>query len=278
MANRFYSNTAIATTLSSNITNIATSATFAAVTGYPSSFPYTIVIDEGTALEELCSVTAAAGATLTITRGVDGTTGVAHTAGATMRHVTSARDFTEPQDHMAATAAHGATGVVVGSTNVVTMTNKTFTTPAMTAPTASGDMSGFGPAWTSWTMAWTAATTNPTIGNGTITGRYIQLGKLVVATARISQGTTTSFGSGAYSFSLPVASQSTNSFLRGQPVGGYNDLGAGNYALTPLFVEAQLTASSFRVKAAGTISVFGASDMVATATNEFVFTITYEAA
>src|SRR5690606_36927514 len=33
--------------------------------------------------------------------------------------------------HLAATAAHGATGAVVGTTNVQTLTNKTLTTPTI---------------------------------------------------------------------------------------------------------------------------------------------------
>jgi hypothetical protein len=37
--------------------------------------------------------------------------------------------------HVAATAAHGATGAVVGTTNTQTLTNKTLTSPAITTPT-----------------------------------------------------------------------------------------------------------------------------------------------
>ena len=32
--------------------------------------------------------------------------------------------------------------------------------------------------WQSHTVSWTAATTNPAIGNGTLVGRYIVIGKL----------------------------------------------------------------------------------------------------
>jgi hypothetical protein len=37
--------------------------------------------------------------------------------------------------HIAATAAHGATGAVVGTTNTQTLTNKTLTSPVLTTPT-----------------------------------------------------------------------------------------------------------------------------------------------
>lgn len=66
-------------------------------------------------------------------------------------------------------------------------------------------------AWTSYTPVWTAATTNPAIGNGTITGRWKTLGdNLVIGQINITTSTsgTTTFGSGSYSWSLPVAASS----------------------------------------------------------------------
>jgi hypothetical protein len=65
------------------------------LSGYPAQFPYTAIIDPDTASEEVVEVTAAAGTTLTVTRGVDGTSAVSHNAGAVFRHGVSARDFDE---------------------------------------------------------------------------------------------------------------------------------------------------------------------------------------
>lgn len=126
MANRYYSNTAVNTTLTAGVTNVATVIPVAAVTGFPVSFPYTCVIDYGTPSEELVSVTGAAGLNLTVVRGHDSTTAVTHSSGATFKHVASAQDFREPQDHIAATAAHGATGAVVGLSNAQVLSNKTM--------------------------------------------------------------------------------------------------------------------------------------------------------
>lgn len=50
---------------------------------------------------------------------------------------------------------------------------------------------------------WTAFTTNPTIGNGTILGRWREFGDLVWVWVSITMGTTTTFGSGFYSVGLP---------------------------------------------------------------------------
>lgn len=61
-------------------------------------------------------------------------------------------------------------------------------------------------AWTSYTPAWTSTGTAPAIGNGTITGAYQQVGKMVLG-FRISIvfGSTTTYGTGNYLLSLPVA-------------------------------------------------------------------------
>jgi hypothetical protein len=54
-----------------------------------------------------------------------------------------------------------------------------------------------------WTPVWTGNTTNPSLGNGTITGSYTRIGRLINATIRLTIGSTTTFGSGNYYFSLP---------------------------------------------------------------------------
>lgn len=62
-----------------------------------------------------------------------------------------------------------------------------------------------GDAWTAYTPTWTANTTNPVIGNGTITGAARAVGKDISFRITIVAGTTTTWGSGAYRFSYPVA-------------------------------------------------------------------------
>jgi hypothetical protein len=130
--NRYYSSTAVDTTLTGAATSSGTTITVAAVSGFPASYPYTLALDYDTSSEELVNVTAAAGTTLTIVRGQDGTSGVSHDAGAAVKHVISGRDLREPQEHIAASSAiHGVTGSVVGTTDTQTLSNKTLTTPTI---------------------------------------------------------------------------------------------------------------------------------------------------
>lgn len=83
--------------------------------------------------------------------------------------------------------------------------------------------------WQSYTPTWTAGTTNPSIGNGTLSGRYIQIGKLVYCQFTMRAGSTTTFGSGIWRFSYPVAPNTTYANL--YQVGSIYALddGAANY-------------------------------------------------
>lgn len=61
-----------------------------------------------------------------------------------------------------------------------------------------------GDPWTAFTPVWTATTTNPTLGNGTLTGFWMQAGKLTFYSIVLTTGSTTTYGAGSYSFSLPA--------------------------------------------------------------------------
>ena len=70
-------------------------------------------------------------------------------------------------------------------------------------------------AWTSYTPAWTAATTNPVLGNGTLIGRYMKIGRTVLFHINLITGSTTTYGSGVYSFDLPAAAANAGAAMIG---------------------------------------------------------------
>jgi hypothetical protein len=148
MTTRKYSSRSQQTTLSGALTSSGTTTTVVSGSSLAGGVTisagetFTVVIDPDTALEEIVDVTAISGNTLTITRGIDGSTGTAHSAGAIVRHMAIGRDYREANTHIETTAAHGATGAVVGTTNTQTLTNKTLTSPVLTTPALGTPASG----------------------------------------------------------------------------------------------------------------------------------------
>ncbi len=131
MTTRKYSSRSQQTTLSGALTNSGTSATVVSGTSLlggatiSAGETFTVVIDPDTALEEIVDVTAVSTNTLTITRGIDGSTGVAHSAGAVVRHMAIGRDYREANQHIEnTTTAHGITlANLVKTTDTGTVTS-----------------------------------------------------------------------------------------------------------------------------------------------------------
>ena len=131
MTTRKYSSRSQQTTLTAAISSSDTSIqVYSASTLIPSitigtTETFTIVIDPDTALEEIVDVSNwSSGNTLTIARGVDGSSAVSHAAGAAIRHMVTGRDLREANTHAEnTTSVHGLTlANVVKTTDTGTVT------------------------------------------------------------------------------------------------------------------------------------------------------------
>jgi hypothetical protein len=58
--------------------------------------------------------------------------------------------------------------------------------------------------WSTYVPTWTSDGTAPALGNGTLVGKYAQIGKTVLVRAVLTMGSTSTFGTGNYFISLPV--------------------------------------------------------------------------
>ena len=170
---RYYSSTAVTTTLAASIGASDTSLQVASSSGFPSSYPFTLLLEKDSANEEIVTVLAIVGSAYTVTRGVDGTSARAHSAGTSVEHGVSALDFTDFRSHQAAAAnVHdiGATASVVGTDTTQTLTNKTLTSPTINAATVSG-----------------AVTSTATITGGTVNPTTLQQGGVQAVTTTDTQ-------------------------------------------------------------------------------------------
>jgi hypothetical protein len=105
-------------------------------------------------------------------------------------------------DLIVATAADSVDRLAVGTDNAVLM--------ALSSTSAGLNWAG---KRTFYTPTWTASTTNPVLGNGSIFGNSIRIGDLVFFTIQLQMGSTTTYGSGDYLFSLPVTPTAAGSLF-----------------------------------------------------------------
>jgi hypothetical protein len=102
-----------------------------------------------------------------------------------------------------------------GPTGPTGPTGADSTVPGPTGPTGPAGSFGITP-WTIYTPTWTSTGAQPVLGNGSLTGRYVNIGATIIGEIRLQAGVTGfNRGSGAYHLSTPTAAVFENL----QPVG-----------------------------------------------------------
>jgi hypothetical protein len=134
-------------------------------------------------------------------------------------------------------------------------------------------------AWTSYTPVWSGNNVAPTIGNGTATGFFCQIGKTVHYNLEINLGSTSTVGTSTrYTFSLPITAKLNLKYISS---GFYFDSSASQYY--PVIARNSTTTLDAAFYTMGPSSVTGnvlASAKPVVPANGDIYTIsgTYEAA
>jgi hypothetical protein len=138
-----------------------------------------------------------------------------------------------------------------------------------------------------YTPTWTSTGTAPAIGNGVLEGVWKRVGDMCTVTIVMEAGSTTTFGTGNYRWSLPFAAASRAALtgpgnqLVGNGVGTVSDAGVG---YQDIFAGAIYNSSSAIARSGGSASIGTFTDVGATypmtwATGDSIsFTFSYETA
>jgi len=272
---RQYSSTSVATTLASSINTTVTSITVATGTGTAlmggitlaggNVDIFTVALDADTVNEEIVYVTAVSGDTLTIVRGEAGTgvpavSGIAHTAGASVKHVLTSDDLIFFRNNASPVASFAFSGSTSGTTTVqataVAGTN-TLTLPATTSDTLVG-------------KATTDTLTNKTLTSPTINSAKInlalnaQVGTSYTLVASDSSKLVTSSNAASVIITVPPSIFAAGEQINVQSIGaGLTSFAAGS-GVTITSTGAAPTAPILRAQ-------YSACTVICTASN--VFTI-----
>ena len=211
---RQYSSISVATTLNSGINTTATTMVLPSVAAATALLGgvtlaagnvdiFTVALDVDTVNEEIVFVTGVSGDTLTISRGQAGTgtagvSGIAHSAGASVKHVLTSSDLIFFRNNASPVASFAFSGSTSGTTTVqataVAGTN-TLTLP----PTNNDTLVGRATADTLTNKTLTSPTINtPTIATPTITGGTNSTSVLVSPEERTTIAATAATGTVAF--------------------------------------------------------------------------------
>lgn len=96
---------------------------------------------------------------------------------------------------------------------------------AMTSKAARADHVHPAPIWNAYAPTWiNTGGTNPVIGNGSLTGRFVEIGNTIIGGVTLVVGTTTTFGTvgGRFDFTLPYPTNDGSTYMPLGQVVAYN--------------------------------------------------------
>ena len=260
MATRKFSSISVATTLASSISNVATSATVASGTGnallggvtLTAGDQFTVALDPDTANEEIVFVTAQSTDVLTITRGQAGTSNIAHSAGASVKHVLTSDDLDAFETAVSPVASLGFSGSTSGTTTV--QATAVAGTTTLTLPAATDTLVG---------KATTDTLTNKTLTSAKINLAFnAQTGTTYTLVATDSSKLVTASNAAAIVVTIPPSI-----FAAGEQI-NVQQIGAGQVTFAA-GVGVTVTSTGATSAAPKITSQFGACTIICTASNTF---------
>ena len=307
---RQYSSISVETTLASSINTTATTITVATgtatalmggITLAPSNVDiFTVALDVDTVNEEIVFVTGVSGDTLTISRGQAGTgtagvSGVAHTAGATVKHVLTSSDlifFRNNASPVTSFAFSGSTSgtttvqasavagtntltlpatsndTLVGKATTDTLTNKTLTSPVISSISNSGTITVPTGTLTLASLTGAETLTNKTLTSPTINSAKINLdfnaqtGTSYTLVASDSSKLVTASNAAAITITIPPAIFTAGEQINLQQIGAGQVTFAAGVGVTITSTGATSAAPKLRAQ-------FSACTIICTAANTF---------
>jgi len=260
MATRKFSSISVATTLASSISNVATSATVASGTGnallggvtLTAGDQFTVALDPDTANEEIVFVTAQSTDVLTITRGQAGTSNIAHSAGASVKHVLTSDDLDAFETAVSPVASLGFSGSTSGTTTV--QATAVAGTTTLTLPAATDTLVG---------KATTDTLTNKTLTSAKINLAFnAQTGTTYTLVATDSSKLVTASNAAAIVVTIPPAIFTAGEQINLQQIGAGQVTFAAGVGVTVTSTGATSAAPKLRTQ-------FSACTIICTASNTF---------
>lgn len=236
----------------------ATTLPLTTTSGLDTDTAITLVLEPGAANEEVITGVVSASNIINCVRGKEGTTDSTHNAGAAVSMYFTETHWDDAMNGIL--VGHNQDGTHATDSIITSnITNLAITAAKIGAvltnsnlSTTTGDLGG---AWSTYTPTFA----NTTLGNGTVTGKYIKIGRFVHFYASFKLGTTSAVSSNP-TITLPVTASAT-AFDAGSGdvrIGqtSFEDNGVASYDGVTTIVATSTSATTAKIIPLGTASTY----------------------